>query len=108
VKVGAGFRHIEKHKGGGGRGAGVALLPEPTLLREVRAGTLAAVPLVEPGMVRPLGVIIRRHARLSLAAHRFMDLLKNSGNHNGKEVPASGQRRARRGGSAGIRTGRTS
>lgn len=112
------FDNIENIKEAVEVGAGVALLPEPTLLREVRSGTLAAVPLVEPGMVRPLGVIIRRHARLSLAAHRFMDLLKNSGNHNGKDrsarltggkkLPAPGQRRAPRGRATGVRTGGTS
>lgn len=112
------FDNIENIKEAVEVGAGVALLPEPTLIREVRSGTLAAVPLVEPGMVRPLGVIIRRHARLSLAAHRFMDLLQNSGNHNGddrsarpaggKKLRASGRRRRPRGGSARFRPGRTS
>ena len=112
------FDNIENIKEAVEVGAGVALLPEPTLLREVRSGTLAAVPLVEPGMVRPLAVIIRRHARLSLAAHRFMDLLRNSGNHNGKDrsarltggkkPPAPGQRRGPQDRSAGLRPGRTS
>ena len=112
------FDNIENIKEAVEVGAGVALLPLPTLQREVVSGALAAVPLAEPGMVRPLGVIIRRHARLSLAAHRFMDLLKNSGNQNGKGRSTRltvgnnprplGQGGNARTGGAGIQPGRAS
>ena len=56
--------------------AGVALLPEPTLRREVRAGTLAFRPLEGCRFVRPLGIIHRRHHPLSAAASRFIELLR--------------------------------
>jgi DNA-binding transcriptional LysR family regulator len=112
------FDNIENIKEAVEVGAGVALLPKPTLLREVKSGALAAVPLAEPGMVRPMGVIIRRHARLSLAAHRFMELLKDSGNNGGKaratrptrgnNLPALGQGGNGRTGATGFRTGRAS
>jgi DNA-binding transcriptional LysR family regulator len=55
---------------------GVALLPEPTLRREVQAGTLVALPLVGCRMVRPLAIIHHRHHQLSASARRFMDLLR--------------------------------
>jgi DNA-binding transcriptional LysR family regulator len=59
--------------------AGIALLPEPTLRREVESGTLVALPLAGCHFVRPLGVIHRRHNKLSRTALRFMDLLRRDG-----------------------------
>src|SRR5262245_18316490 len=44
--------------------AGVALLPEPTVLGEVEAGTLVSVPLATDELVRPLGIIHRRGKEL--------------------------------------------
>jgi len=59
--------------------AGVCLLPEPTVLREVAAGTLAAVPLDTDELVRPLGIIHRRGKQLSATTWRFVELLKRAG-----------------------------
>jgi DNA-binding transcriptional LysR family regulator len=56
--------------------AGLGLLPEPTVVREVAAGTLVAVPLANEELVRPLGIIHRRGKELSTAAMRFIDLLR--------------------------------
>jgi len=61
---------------------GVGLLPEPTVMREVAAGTLAAVPLDTDELVRPLGIIHRRGKDLSPTARRFIELLQRE-----KEVP---------------------
>jgi DNA-binding transcriptional LysR family regulator len=55
--------------------AGIALLPAPTLRREVEAQTLVAVPLYGCQLVRPLGIIRHRHHRLGSSAQRFLDLL---------------------------------
>ena len=57
--------------------AGVGLLPEPTVLREVEAGTLVAVPLATDELVRPLGIIHRRGKELSSTARRFIELLQS-------------------------------
>ena len=70
------FDNIENIKEAIEISAGLALLPEPTLRREVKAGTLAAVPLYGNGMVRPLGIISRRHRRLSSTAQWFIELLQ--------------------------------
>ncbi len=59
--------------------AGVSLLPEPTVLREVAAGTLVAVPLDTDELVRPLGIIHRRGKQLSATTWRFVELLKREG-----------------------------
>jgi DNA-binding transcriptional LysR family regulator len=69
------FDNIENIKKAIEIGAGVALLPEPTFRKEVATGTLVAVPVAEARMYRPLGIIYRRHQKLSLAAKRFLDLL---------------------------------
>jgi len=60
-------------------GAGIGLLPAPTLRREVAAGTLVQIPLKPPGLVRPVGIIQRRGKELSVEANRFIEfLLQNS------------------------------
>jgi DNA-binding transcriptional LysR family regulator len=59
--------------------AGVALLPQPTVLREVEAGTLAMVPLATDELVRPLGIIHRHGKELGGTTRRFIELLQNEG-----------------------------
>jgi DNA-binding transcriptional LysR family regulator len=56
--------------------SGVAILPFPSVQREIEAGTLAAVRITNARMVRPLAVIHRRNARLSPPVRRFVDLLR--------------------------------
>ncbi len=65
--------------------AGVALLPEPTVLREVAAGSLCAIPLIGQPLNRPLGIIHRRGKEMSSTARRFIDLLRSD------PEPAEGQ-----------------
>src|SRR5262245_3531456 len=59
--------------------SGISILPEPSLAREVRAGTLVAVPIEGDGpddrLTRPLAIIHRRHGSLDPAAARFLELL---------------------------------
>jgi DNA-binding transcriptional LysR family regulator len=88
VEVALEFDNIETIKKAIEVSAGVALLPEPTLRREVQAGTLVAVPLTGSQLVRPLGIIHRRHHRLSASAQRFIELLQES-EENG--LPAGGK-----------------
>jgi len=59
--------------------AGVSLLPEPTVLREVDSGTLAAVPLSGSELIRPLGIVHRRGKVLGVTVRRFIDLLRSDG-----------------------------
>lgn len=79
VDVAAEFDSIENIKHAVSIGAGVALLPEPTVRREVKARTLVALPLYDAKFTRPLAIIHRRDRRQSAAARRFMDLLLASG-----------------------------
>ncbi len=79
VRVVMEFDNIETIKRAIEIDAGVALLPEPTVLREVAAGTLVAVPLATDELVRPLGIIHRRGKELGSTARRFIELLQSEG-----------------------------
>jgi len=75
------FDNIETIKRAVEIDGGVAILPEPTVSREVAAGTLCAIPL-SPGslggepLVRPLGIIHARGKPLAPTVRRFIDLLR--------------------------------
>ncbi|MBP87024.1 MAG: transcriptional regulator [Planctomycetaceae bacterium] len=56
--------------------SGVGLLPEPTVSREVVAGSLVAHRIADIDLVRPLGIIHRRSAELGRTARRFIQLLR--------------------------------
>jgi DNA-binding transcriptional LysR family regulator len=47
--------------------------------KEVGVRTLAAVGLMLPGLVRPVGIIHRRGKPLTPTASRFVDLLREAG-----------------------------
>lgn len=67
--------------------AGVAILPEPTVGRELAAGTLCTVRLAGDELVRPLGIIHARGKPLPPTARRFVDLLR--GHARDVDVPMS-------------------
>jgi DNA-binding transcriptional LysR family regulator len=77
VEVTAEFDNIETIKNGIEAGAGLALLPEPTVRQEVRAGTLRAVRFDGCRLMRPLGIIHRRNQPLSRATQDFIELLRS-------------------------------
>lgn len=83
VDVVAEFDTIENIKQAVEDGAGVAILPEPTLRREVERRTLVAVPLDrldgEEPFVRPLSIVHRRRRRLNPAVTEFIRLLRLDG-----------------------------
>ena len=54
-------------------GSGVAILPEPTLQRELSQGTLVSISPECPDWNRPLGFIHRRNRQLTAAAERFIE-----------------------------------
>ena len=73
------FDNVEHVKRAVEVGAGVALLPRPTLSRELDLGSLTAVPLLGANWVRPLGIVHRRHKALSTVAQRFAEALRSDG-----------------------------
>lgn len=84
------FDNIETIKRAVEIDAGVALLPEPTVGREVAAGTLVTVRLAVDELVRPLGIIHARGKPLAPTAARFVDLLR--GHANDVETAADASR----------------
>jgi DNA-binding transcriptional LysR family regulator len=70
------FDNIETIKRAVEIDAGVALLPEPTVGRELAAGTLTTVRLAGADLVRPLGIIHGRGKPLPPTAERFLELLR--------------------------------
>ncbi|MCK6526182.1 LysR family transcriptional regulator [Myxococcota bacterium] len=60
-------------------GSAFSILPEPTLVREVAAGTLVGRPLRGVGFLRDLGVVYRRSRPLGDAAGRLLDVLSAEG-----------------------------
>jgi len=76
VNVTMAFDNIETIKRAVELGEGVSILPEPTVRHEVDAGTLVAVPLTSPALVRPLGIIHRKGGVHSPTVRRFIDLVR--------------------------------
>jgi DNA-binding transcriptional LysR family regulator len=72
------FDNIETIKQAIAIGAGVSVLPRPTILKEVGNRTLAAVPLAMTELVRPLGIIHRRGKLFTPTIARFLELLRES------------------------------
>jgi DNA-binding transcriptional LysR family regulator len=72
------FDNIETIKQAIGIGAGVGILPKPTILKELGNRTLAAVPLSMAELVRPLGIIHRRGKLFTPTITRFLELLLQS------------------------------
>lgn len=71
------FDNIEIIKRAVEAGDGVALLPEPTVTREVAGGQLVSIPLGDVQLVRPLGFLHRRDRPLSDTARRLIQLLQS-------------------------------
>jgi len=105
VQVALEFDNIENIKRAVETPAGVAILPEPTVTREVEAGTLVAVRIggQDPHhhLTRPLAIIHRRNQQLSTSASRFLTLLTGEGEGEGETALAS----AGGGGDGHIRNG---
>ena len=72
------FDNIENVKRAVEISAGVALLPEPTITREVALGSLVAIPISDANWVRPMGIVHRRNKHLSEAAREFVAMLRET------------------------------
>lgn len=76
------FDNIETIKRAVEINAGLSLLPAPTVVREVAAGTLVARPLADVSLVRPLGIIRRKGSTLGATARRFLQFLREQNQVN--------------------------
>lgn len=89
VKVAFEFDNMETVRRAVEDGLGMALLPAPTVARSVETGTLIQLELADVDWIRPLGVIHKRHRRLSNAAESFIKLLKENPEDLPKSEPAA-------------------
>lgn len=75
VEVVQAFDNIETIKRVVEIGLGVAIVPEPTIMREVRDGTLVARLLEGPPLTRATGILLRKGRTRSRALQRFLEVL---------------------------------
>jgi len=75
VNIALHFDNIQMIKEAVAIGRGVSILPARTMQAEIALGRLAAVPLDAPGLVRPVGIVHRRHKKFNRAAQAFLELL---------------------------------
>ncbi len=76
IRVVMEFDNIETIKQAVGIGAGVSILPEPTVCMEAQTGRLAAVRLIAPQLQRPVGIIHRQRKVFTPTATKFVELLR--------------------------------
>jgi DNA-binding transcriptional LysR family regulator len=76
VQVQMRFDNIESIKRAVELASGVALLPLPTIAREISAGSLVGVPLAGAKLVRPVAIIHRRQRHLGSAVLALLEVLR--------------------------------
>jgi DNA-binding transcriptional LysR family regulator len=89
VDVAMAFDNIETIKRAIEINTGVGLLPAPTVVREVEAGSLVAIPLVGEPLKRPIGIIYRRGRQLNNATLEFIELLKSKASNTASATDIS-------------------
>ncbi|MGF1578415.1 MAG: LysR family transcriptional regulator [Gemmataceae bacterium] len=85
------FDNIENIKKAVEYSTGVALLPQPTFQAEIDHNDLIAIPLSDSKFVRPLGIIYRRHQKLSHASQGFLELLQSEKKASSSSNPPVGK-----------------
>jgi DNA-binding transcriptional LysR family regulator len=76
VRMSMEFDNIETIKQAVQIGAGISILPEPTVRTEIRNGVLASVRLIAPEMRRPIGIIHRLRKVFTPTAGKFIEILQ--------------------------------
>lgn len=84
------FDNIEAIKRGVEVGAGVSILPRPTVVHEVANHSLTVVPLLGLDLVRPLSIIHRRGRILTPAMTGFIELLTESDGEHAADAETAG------------------
>jgi DNA-binding transcriptional LysR family regulator len=77
VRAALEFDNIETIKRAIEIGAGISLLPQPTIARELESGSLVQIALEGVSLERPLGIIHRRDRKLNETARQFIQLLQS-------------------------------
>jgi DNA-binding transcriptional LysR family regulator len=72
------FDNLEMIKEAVALGSGISIVPMPMVEKELEEGRMVAAEL-SPSLIRPLGIIHRRHAKMSRAVRAFLELLQEHG-----------------------------
>jgi DNA-binding transcriptional LysR family regulator len=83
------FDNIETIKQAIEIGAGLSVLPEPTVRKEVRSGALAAVPIADATLERPIGIIHRHRMTFTPVLRKFIEVLRTTHALAGDEAEAT-------------------
>ena len=75
TRVAMQFDNIQTIKEAVALGRGISLLPACTMSAEIEQGRLVAVPLLAPGLRRPIGILHRKGHAMTRAVRAFADLL---------------------------------
>jgi LysR family transcriptional regulator, transcriptional activator of the cysJI operon len=78
VKIVMEFDNIETIKRSVEIGAGISIVPMPSVEREVQSGTLVQLKFTRHNFVRPLGAIVKRQRALSPPVQKFVELLQQA------------------------------
>jgi len=70
------FDNVETVKKAVEINSGVSILPKPTVLQEVAAGTIKAIEFSNEKFVRPTGIIVRKDRVLSADTRYLIELLR--------------------------------
>lgn len=70
------FDNIQMIKEAVALGSGVSILPARAMSAEISQGRLKAIPLEQPGLVRPLGIIHLKRKNLNRASLEFLELCR--------------------------------
>jgi len=79
--------NIETMKRGIEANIGLSILPEPSVVQELRAGTLVGRPFRGKPLYRPVGIVYRKGKVFSEPVKRLLDLLREPPGRLGDEPP---------------------
>ena len=91
IRVVMEFDNIETIKQAVEIGAGLSILPEPTVHNEIKSGTLTTVRLIAPDLRRPVGIIHNQRKVFTPAAGKFVELLEGVQDDNQQSAVSNQQ-----------------
>ncbi|MBL8227528.1 MAG: LysR family transcriptional regulator [Bryobacterales bacterium] len=70
-------------------GSTISILPSRMLRNEIEQGSLVAIPLEQPGLIRPLGIVHLKRKRFNRATECFLSLLRDHRGAQDTKAPLS-------------------
>ncbi len=83
------FDNIETIKRSVEIGAGISIVPQLSVQREVQSGSLVQVNFSRQNFLRPLGAILKHKKSLTPPVEKFIQLLQNPNQEPGRKQPAA-------------------